>query len=174
LYASAVTVHFYGVSTSKDSFSEALNGKSTNDIYLYRTPGSVYVYYKDTADNKIRYVQNVSNGYFEAAIANITFKNTKLPLKLSVVWDGSNSTLKLDTSNGNDTIIYLANNFSYLGHGVGDTVTANDLMYGSTDISGFTTDFMTRNGIIVYNPRAHLPGDWFEFSINGDERIVQH
>jgi hypothetical protein len=132
------------------------------------------VFYKDSSDNKIKFLVDVANGTANSNVADIRFQDTMLDIDVS--WDGlaAVGNITFDTANGNDIIIDIEadptnRDFRYLGETDGDTTTANDLLYGTTDISGWEEDTRTENGIIIYDPKAHLSGDRYEFDINGDE-----
>jgi len=168
LVDTAHTVHIYGDGSSKDSVETAGTTHETDDLYLYMnaTTLDVDVYYKDTSDNKVRYVTSVLNGTTGTA-AYLVFQDTRLAVSLVVAASGTYG-IKLDTANGDDiTIAVIAN--TYLGASDGDSTYTNDLLYGSTDISGWEEDTRTENGIVIFDPKAHLSGDSFEFDINGDE-----
>lgn len=169
------TLHINGAGGSKDSLETETGSHKTDDLYFYynTTLDSVQVFYKDTSDNKIKYVDvNASDGA-AAAIGYFTFQDTRLELDLSWNAVNDNGTLVFKTANGDDLTIMFekdgSSGFSYLGQTDGDTAYANDLLYGTTDISGWEEDTRTENGIVVYDPKAHLSGDSFEFDINGDE-----
>jgi hypothetical protein len=143
-------------------------------LYLRVNSTAVEVFYKDASDNKIKWIQTVANGSSGTNIADLRFQDTSLDV--DVDWFdvlGGNVTLDTAVSGASDLIINIEKategDFRYLGETDSDTITANDLMYGTTDISGWEEDTRTQNGIVVYDPKSHLSGDTFEFDVNGDE-----
>jgi hypothetical protein len=172
-YASSQrTVHIYGEGSSKDSIRTATGSHDTDDIYLRVNATGVEVFYKDSSDNKVKWVQTVANASSGTNIATIRFQDTSLPVDID--WTLGTGNVTFDVNAGSDIIINIEQDptngdFRYLGETDGDTTTANDLMYGTTDISGWEEDTRAQNGIVIYDPKAHLSGDNFEFDINGDE-----
>jgi hypothetical protein len=174
-YASSQrTVHLYGEGSNKDSIRTATGSHDTDDLYLRVNSTAVEVFYKDASDNKIKWIQTVANGSSGTNIADLRFQDTSLDV--DVDWFdvlGGNVTLDTAVSGASDLIINIEKategDFRYLGETDSDTITANDLMYGTTDISGWEEDTRTQNGIVVYDPKSHLSGDTFEFDVNGDE-----
>lgn len=171
----ARTIHIYGEGSSKDSL-ESSAADDTDDLYIWynSTLKSVQYFYKDSSDNKVRYY-GVNNSAGSAAIMGyMTYQDTRMEIYVS--WDATNTngTLYLDQEGyGSDLIMYIEldsnSKFTYLGHSDGDTTYANDLKYGARDISGWEEDTRASDGVIVYDPKAHLSGDSFEFDVNGDE-----
>jgi hypothetical protein len=165
---SARTIHIYGEGSSKDSLET--NSKDTDDVYLYlnTTSDTVQVFYKDTSDNKVRYATVAANATNDQAIAYMTYQDTRLPLELDVAANAANYNITFVTDDGDDISILVTSN-QYLGQSDSDTTTAQDLMYGSQDISGWEEDTRAQDGIVIYDPKAHLSGDTFEFDVPGDE-----
>jgi hypothetical protein len=163
------TIHIYGEGSSDDSLE--VSSQDTDDLYLRynSTTNDVEVFYKDSSDNKVRYAATVTDTNASTVVGYMTYQDTRLPIHLIWLTGGANGNLTLNTANGNDVIMHLTNDFTYLGHSDGDTTYANDLIYGSTDISGWEEDTRAHDGIIIYDPKAHLSGDTFEFNVNGDE-----
>lgn len=164
----AHTIHFYGEGSTKDSLTNST--VETDNIYLYynSTTLDVQVYQKDSDDNKVRYYGTVVNGT-TSTLASLTYQDTNMPLQLVWAADGSHGNLTFVTTGADDIVVYLDNDFTYLGNSDGDTTYAGDLKYGTTDISGWEEDTRTENGIVILDPKAHLSGDSFEFDVNGDE-----
>jgi hypothetical protein len=167
------TLHIFGEGSSDDSL-ETSTGEDTDDIYLYynTTLDSVQAFYKDPSDNKVKYYATNASTGAQATFAYITYQDSRL--EVDWTWDAAydDGNITFDTANGDDIVIFFkeeSNQFGYLGHSDGDTIYANDLLYGTSDRSGWEEDTRTENGIVVYDPKAHLSGDSFEFNINGDE-----
>ncbi|OGI14500.1 hypothetical protein A3K63_01870 [Candidatus Micrarchaeota archaeon RBG_16_49_10] len=173
LASTAHTLHLFGEGSSKDSIEDS-GSHDTDDLYLYNNgTTNVHVFYKDSSDNKIRYVATVPGTGASMGVGYFTYQDTRLPLL--VEWDAAigEGNITLDATTGDDLIINIEKDgsglFSYLGETDSDTTYANDLLYGTRDISGWEEDTRAENGIIIYDPRAHLPGDYFEFYIPGNE-----
>jgi hypothetical protein len=169
----ARTIHIYGEGSGKDSIETAGTAHDTDDVYLYYwgdTTALVGVYQKDSSDNKVRYVQNVSNAT-STTLAYLTYQDTRLEVKVQAT-DGVGN-LTFVTDDGDDINMYIeadtSDRFTYLGQTDGDTTYSNDLLYGNRDISGWEEDTRAQDGIVIYDPKAHLSGDSFEFDVNGDE-----
>jgi hypothetical protein len=169
----ARTIHIYGEGSSKDSVESAGTAHDTDDLYLYYwgdTDGKIGVFYKDSSDNKVRYTLNVTNDTL-TTVGYLTYQDTRLEVKAHAFNGVGNLTFV--TNAGDDIYMVIqadgSNDFTYLGASDGDTTYSNDLKYGTRDISGWEEDTRAQDGIIIYDPKAHLSGDNFEFGVNGDE-----
>jgi hypothetical protein len=56
----------------------------------------------------------------------------------------------------------------YFGHSDSDTTTANDLLYGTRDISGWEENTMTPCGVKIDDPKSNSPGDKVVFYVPSD------
>jgi hypothetical protein len=177
------TIHIYGEGASKDSLLTTTGSHDTDDLYLRvnSTTNALEVFYKDTSDNKVKYLQAITaadaTDYSVDNVASLKYQDTDLDLDIK--WVNVSTTLGegkiiLNTTNGDDIIIDFEEDttngdFRYLGETDGDSTYTNDLLYGTRDISGWEEDTRTENGIVIFDPKAHLSGDTFEFDVNGDE-----
>jgi hypothetical protein len=176
--SSGYIIHWHATGGGKDGFNVA--GEDTDDVGLWfnTTTDDIQVYWKDPDNNKYTdagttyYVTNKT-----AAGTNMfffTFKDTNMGVYFTwyPVSAPSDAAMTFNTSSGSDINITIELNndrFEYLGETDGDTDVANDLRYGTRDISGWEEDTMTETGIIIYDPDAHTAGDSFELGIPTDE-----
>jgi len=165
---SAGVLHFECLGGNDDGF--IINGTETDDIYVYTNASSdAYLFYKDDSDNKIKYATNkVVNATTNAAVFAIDYADTNLPVGLKIK-DGSFNW----TIDAAQDIIYVteksSNKFMYVGDSDGDTVTALDVQAGGVDISGWSEDTKTQDGIILVSYEDTDSSDEFQFSIPEDD-----
>lgn len=92
-----------------------------------------------------------------------TLYNGKAEVPIRFTVTGTTATMTLDFSVGEDLIIYFetenTNEINYLGHSNGDENTADDILYGTKDISGFERDVRLGSGAILEDPKAHQNSD---------------
>jgi hypothetical protein len=167
-------IHIEG-SGDDDSFAGTID---TDELYLGINSSNsglnVFKYDKDATGCKILLESTIANSSTAIDIGyNIDFQDTDMDVKASLNAAGTSGNITLVPSAGSNLIVYFErsanNDITYLGDSDGDTTTANDLLYGATDISGWEEDTRAQDGIIIKDPDAHLSGDSFEFEINGDE-----
>jgi hypothetical protein len=173
----AKVLHVESAGGGDDGF--ALNGNETDEIAVYHNISTnvLHLFYKDPDNN--RFVDSdlvVANGTTGGNVLDITFEDTTLPVYFQFEAIGApTANISLNFTTGSDLLIWFQPegagdaDISYLGHTDSDTTTANDLVYGTRDISGWEENTLTETGVIVYDPDAHLSGDSFELGINGDE-----
>jgi hypothetical protein len=167
-------IHWQSKGGGDDGFS--VGGEDTDDVALYYndTSKGIDVFYKDPDNNRYTYSTSVANTTTAGNVFFFTFEDSNLGMYFN--WQcfaDCVGNMTLNTTTGSHITIEIEessnNRFDYLGETDSDTTTANDLKYGSQDISGWEEDTFTETGIVIYDPDSHLSGDTFEFSINGDE-----
>jgi hypothetical protein len=133
--------------------------------------GKVNIFWKDADDgNKFKEETAVAANSTDTTTVVLNFRDGKPVLDVGTL-DSSNKVavrLSIEGANGPDLHFYFENTtsgFTYVGHSTGDTVTANDILYGAFDVSGFKKDTRTADGLIVYDPDGNAPGDKYKFSL---------
>jgi len=169
-------IHWESKGGDDDGFS--VGGQDTDDVALYwnATSENIEVYYKDPDNNRYTYdsTLDIASGTNAGNKFFFTFEDSNVGMyfdwNLTGNLDG-NMTFNVTSGDPIRVNIEVSGNsrFDYLGETDSDTDTAYDLLVGNRDISGWEEDTMTKTGIIIYDPDAHLSGDSFEFSLNGDE-----
>jgi hypothetical protein len=170
--AGAHVLEFRGAGDD-DSFTAA--GKKTDNIYFHFNssvdPNRLDLFWEDSKDgNKIKRFKSILNGttqdafqinYQKSSIPiHIEYSNTTKSFNIIVAGDGG-SNLKFyvqTSSNSTDDI-------DWVGHSDSDTNQANDILYGTRDISGWEEDTMTPDGLIVVDPDANAASDRFKIKV---------
>jgi len=170
---SAKVVHLHADGAAKDGF--LVSTYKTDDVYLYANTTGMFVYYKDYSDgNKIKNsgVAVVSGAAYVTDKFSLKFRDSNVGADIN--WSAANAagTLRFDFT-GNDLDIAIKNSaateITYLGASDSDTTTANDLIYGTYDFSGWEENTRLSNGVVVYDPKSNSPSDQVVFDLPGDE-----
>jgi len=175
LVTSAKTIHIHSEGANWDGLKTASGSHETDDIYLWYNSSSkdTMVFWKDhDSGNKLKYAgTTLANGTSSATtLFTIEYSDTSIAVTGVSNASGTNVNLTIDEG-ATDLQIYFEthnNAFEYLGHSDGDTTTANDILYGTKDISGWEEDTRTQKGIIVYAPDKSASSDKLEIDVPAD------
>jgi hypothetical protein len=175
---SAKVVHLKADGSSKDGF--LVSTYKTDDVYLYANDTGMFVYYKDSNDgNKVKNsgIAVVDSTPFVVDKFTLKFRDSNVGADIS--WNATTEVgaIRFDlgaSGTTDDLTIYLEesttnNQITYLGHSDSDTTTANDLLYGTYDFSGWEENTRTVSGVVVYDPKANSPSDQVVFDLSGDD-----
>jgi len=183
--SSAKCIHLHGDGGDKNAF--LVGTTYTDDLCLYNDGPSVDIYTKDH-DHANKYV-NASTAIGALAAdatdvqtndtVSIRYKDSTITID-SIVMNAStnvdNMTLIFDEQaddlgTGQNLNVFFDINaaaFEYLGSSDGDTVTARDVHYNNTDISGWKENTRTQKGIIIYDPDSSSSSDKLELDVPSD------
>jgi len=191
-YTSQRVVKLKAVGASDDGFKTNSTNIQADTIYLWDSgigneTTSIYVFYEEQDGTKARFDTNSTgspvDGYYNisnADLFHIDYKSSEIAFDLKTsggdaVQSDFNLTLDLsdETYCASDLIFHLENDTTngglrYFGETDGDTTTANDLMYGTTDISGWEESTMTECGVKIEDPKSHQSGDQVVFYVPSD------
>lgn len=162
-FASASVLVF----NAKDGEYFDASGTKTDKIYIYSTGAGLRLYREESG--KAVFFATEGNGVF-----SVNYKDTSLSVDLQWNAANDNGLIVLNMPVGDDISIYIeadpndATKFNYLGHSQGDTDTADDILYGTEDISGYDDDVLTPSCVIVLDPESHQSGDDIELGICED------
>ncbi len=154
---------------SKGSDGFRIGEAVADELFLYSTGNSLKVYRKSAG--KTALVQEISSNTND--VFRLNWGNANLPVNLEWSTSSDSGNIVIDNSVGNDVKVYIEatgdnkDQFTYLGKGDGDTTTANDILYGSKDISNFKDDTRTASGIVIRDPKSRASSDRFEMSVPG-------
>jgi len=171
---SGKAILFQAVGASGDD-AFTVNSQKTDRVWAYynNSDASVIFAYWNTTNNAETFTSNVSAAENNAARNTFTldFKDTTVQVSLVMnVTHDFNWTIATEDAHGNLLVnTELSNNaFEYLGDSDGDTTTANDLKYGTRDISGWDQDTRAQAGFIISSYKASDSADEVIFSVPGD------
>jgi len=151
----------------------AFQGTDTGEVYLYSDGLGLDLYYWDDSNSKAILGNLSTAGYTDWV--NLDYKDSLIGVDVS--WDAANDlgNLSFDAGAGPVQLKYYfeedaanAAQINWLGHSDSDTTFANDVLYGTRDISGWEEDTRTQYGIVVKDPRSQASGDSHEFSLPSD------
>jgi len=174
---SAYVIRWHAAGGGKDGF--LLGTEKADDVAIYLNATHLLTYYKDPDDNKFKLGGTpIANGTAANGDAGLTmeYQDSSVPIKFG--WGGlsevQRGNMTIVTDDGSDIVMYIEESgtvtgFDYLGHSDSDTTYANDLKYGTRDISSWEEDTRAQDGIVIKDPKAHLSGDSFDFNVDGDE-----
>ncbi len=145
-----------------DAFS--LNGIGSDNVYAYQNAGGgLDIYYYDSQSGKVVLAKSMA-GSGDAFL--IVHQNTRLPVAVTMLSPAYVWTLSEHSSFGGDgneidyyTMISAPNEFTYLGSTDG-SASANNVVYGGTDISYWERNTMTDAGVKVHDPESGARSGW--------------
>ncbi|MBT5274582.1 hypothetical protein HOL82_01410 [Candidatus Woesearchaeota archaeon] len=173
---SGKAILFEAVGASGDD-AFTVNSSKTDQVwaYLNTTGTNVYFAYLNTTNNEPTFIHNVSDWTDNATARNaftLDFKDTSVQVTLAVshLTNDFNWTIGNEDAHGNILLNTenSSNAFEYIGDSDGDTTTANDLRYGTRDISGWDEDTRTQAGFIITSYKDSRASDTVTFSVPGD------
>jgi len=152
--------------------------KETDKLYIYvngsTSPDTVSVFWEDSDDgNKIKNTGiNATTNTTLAAFAALNFESAAVNLDLRNVISGDETMFYINITGGSvaeELQFYFQESadgeVTYTGHSDSDTNTANDIVYGGRDISGWEEDTRTPAGLILRNPDSNSASDKIRFSV---------
>ncbi len=128
----------------------------TEKVFIYHTGTQLQIYAE--RENQAVLTETITGS---GTPFTLIHGNANVPVDFTV--SGTTATMVLDFPVGDDLTIYFetdgTDRITYLGHSQGDTDTADDILYGSTDISGFEEDVRLGSGAILEDPEGHENSD---------------
>lgn len=172
--AGAHVLEFHG-SGDDDSFTAA--GKKTDNIYFHfnSSANRLDLFWEDSNDgNKIKRFDSIANGTTKTDAFQINYQ--KSSIRVDVIHNSgtatpNSTTITIKGDAGDDLKFYVqesstgSGNIDWVGHSDSDTNQANDILYGTRDISGWEEDTMTPDGLIVVDPDANAASDRFKIKV---------
>lgn len=186
-FSSQRVIKFEAVGASEDGFKTNGTNLQTDTIYLWDrgTNATIDVFYDEQGGNKIRFDENSTDIVTDCNNSNmdlfyIDYKSSEIAVDIEqgCAADGETKfNLTLDLSDedycDDDLLMYFENDTTnkglrYFGHSDAATVTANDLLYGTRDISSWDESTMTPCGVKIEDPESNQAGDDVVFYVPSD------
>jgi hypothetical protein len=168
-------IEFHGEGND-DSFTISGVGDTDNIYFGVHNDTFLQLYWEDSNDgNKVkRFTQLSGNGTSSSAFS-INYEGATVPVDLVYDVDDiggafANVNVSLTGSVGSNSIFYIresgadSGDFDYVGQIEGDT-TANDIRYGTLDISSYEEDTRTPDGLKIYDPEGNDDSDKYKFGV---------
>ena len=163
---------------SDDAFTLTVDSttKDTDNIYLsFETADQLTLYWEDPDDgNKIKNFNNITTNGTTSSAFSIDFEGSTVPVDVIYFEDstiGANVTVRVVGDVGNNLDFFIqesavgSGDITFMGHSDSDTTQANDILYGTSDISGWEENTRTPDGLIILDPDSNSPSDRFKISV---------
>lgn len=167
---------------SDDSFTLTVSAVGKDSDALYFSLGTdlqLRLFWEDPDDgNKIKGFMNITTNGTTANAFQLNYEGASVPVDIESFLAGpelSHFNVTIPASSGTSQADVLrfyvqedaanSGDISWLGHSDSDTTKANDVLYGTRDISGWEENTLTPDGIRVFDPDSNAPSDKYKIAV---------